>query len=101
MCGGAVKGHATAPSHTNTLFVFAPLGPLRPPRPSRCAPPPPRVCNFAIGQLFLGAVASFGVPTVYLFFAAVCFGCVAYVGRSVVETKGRSVAEIERLMAAA
>ena len=59
-----------------------------------------RVCNFAIGQLFLGAVASFGVPAVYLFFAAVCFACVAYVSRAVVETKGRSMAEIERLMAA-
>jgi hypothetical protein len=58
------------------------------------------VCNFAIGQLFLSAVAAFGVPAVYLFFAAVCFATVAFVGRSVVETKGRSLEEIELAMAA-
>lgn len=46
------------------------------------------VCNFAIGQLFLSAVAAFGVPAVYLFFAAICFACVGFVRRSVVETKG-------------
>lgn len=46
------------------------------------------VCNFAIGQLFLSAVAAVGVPGVYTFFAAVCFACVAFVGRFVVETKG-------------
>ena len=60
-----------------------------------------RVCNFAIGQLFLSAVGAFGVPAVYLFFAAVCFACVAWVGRAVVETKGRSLEEIELAMAAA
>ncbi|KAI7836406.1 hypothetical protein COHA_009737 [Chlorella ohadii] len=59
------------------------------------------VCNFAIGQLFLSAVGAFGVPAVYLFFAAVCFACVAWVGRAVVETKGRSLEEIELAMAAA
>lgn len=47
------------------------------------------VCNFAIGQLFLAAVTALGVPLVYLFFAAVCFACVAFVARAVVETKGR------------
>ncbi|PSC75514.1 Plastidic glucose transporter 4 [Micractinium conductrix] len=58
------------------------------------------VCNFAIGQLFLAAVSAFGVSTVYLFFAAVCFACVAFVGKAVVETKGRSLQEIELAMAA-
>lgn len=47
------------------------------------------ICNFAIGQLFLSAVSTFGVPLVYLFFAAVCFACCAFVARAVVETKGR------------
>ncbi|GAB4818024.1 hypothetical protein N2152v2_005070 [Parachlorella kessleri] len=59
------------------------------------------VCNFLIGQVFLGAVASFGVPAVYTFFAAVCFATVAFVKRSIVETKGRSLEEIEKDMAAA
>ncbi|EFN58991.1 hypothetical protein CHLNCDRAFT_55965 [Chlorella variabilis] len=56
------------------------------------------VCNFAIGQLFLSAVSAFGVPAVYLFFAAVCFACVAFVSKAVVETKGRSLEEIELAM---
>lgn len=57
------------------------------------------VCNFLVGQAFLGAVRTFGVPLVYLFFAGVCFATVAFVGRSLVETKGRSLEEIERDMA--
>lgn len=56
------------------------------------------ICNFAIGQLFLSAVSTFGVPLVYLFFAAVCFACCAFVARAVVETKGRSLEEIELAM---
>lgn len=59
------------------------------------------VCNFAIGQAFLGSVTRFGVPAVYLFFSAVCFACVMFVRRSVVETKGRSFEDIERQMAVA
>ena len=47
------------------------------------------VCNFAVGQLFLSAVAAVGVPGVYLFFAAACFACVAFASKAVVETKGR------------
>jgi len=58
------------------------------------------VCNFAIGQLFLSAVSAFGVPAIYLFFALVCFACVAFVSKNVVETKGRSLEEIEMAMAA-
>ena len=58
------------------------------------------VCNFAIGQLFLSAVSAFGVPACYLFVAVVCFACVAFIQRSVVETKGRSLEEIELAMAA-
>ncbi|KAL4437118.1 hypothetical protein ABPG75_004257 [Micractinium tetrahymenae] len=58
------------------------------------------VCNFAIGQLFLSAVSAFGVSACYLFFAVVCFACVAFIQRAVVETKGRSLEEIELAMAA-
>jgi sugar porter (SP) family MFS transporter len=45
--------------------------------------------NFAIGQLFLSAVAAVGVAWVYAAFAVVCFLAVWYVERGVVETKGR------------
>ena len=65
------------------------------PSPTPCL----QVCNFAIGQLFLGAVAAYGLPQVYLFFAAVCGACLAYVPGAVVETKGRSLEEIELAMA--
>ena len=57
------------------------------------------VCNFLVGQAFLGAVARFGIAAVYVFFAAVCFAAVAFVGARVVETKGRSLEDIELAMA--
>ncbi len=53
------------------------------------------ICNFLVGQVFLSAVSTFGVPTVYVFFAAICFITVAFVAKAVVETKGRSLEEIE------
>ena len=56
------------------------------------------VCNFGIGQLFLPAVAKFGLAGVYLFFAAVCAATVWYTRSQVVETKGLSLEEIERLL---
>ena len=36
------------------------------------------------------------MSTVYLFFAAVCAAAVVYVNGNVVETKGRSLEDIER-----
>ena len=57
------------------------------------------VCNFAIGQLFLPAVAKFGVSTVYLGFASVCVLASLFVQTAVLETKGRTLEEIERAMA--
>ena len=56
------------------------------------------VFNFGIGQLFLPAVSNFGLATVYLFFAAVCGVTVWYTKAQVVETKGLSLEEIERLL---
>jgi Sugar (and other) transporter len=53
------------------------------------------VCNFAIGQLFLPAVTKFGVSTVYLAFAAVCAAAVLFVQKFIVETKGKSLEQIE------
>lgn len=57
------------------------------------------VCNLIIGQVFLSSVQAFGVSRVYLFFALVCFASVTYVPRALVETKGRSLEEIELAMA--
>ena len=57
------------------------------------------ICNFAIGQLFLSAVTTFGVSGVYLGFAAVCLAAVTFIQAYIIETKGRSLEEIERAMA--
>ena len=56
------------------------------------------VFNFGIGQLFLPAVSKFGLAGVYLFFGAVCATTVLYTRAQVVETKGLSLEEIERLL---
>jgi len=55
-----------------------------------------QVCNFVIGLLFLRVVEKVGVSMVYLGFGAVCLGGTLYVAKNVVETKGRSLEEIER-----
>ena len=57
------------------------------------------VANFAIGQLFLPAVEKFGLPGVYLFFAAICFTTVGFTQSAVPETKGKSLEEVEALLA--
>jgi len=54
------------------------------------------ISNFLIGLMFLSVVKRFGVSTVYLFFSAVCAAAVLYVNSNVVETKGRSLEDIER-----
>ncbi|KAG0565315.1 hypothetical protein M758_8G176000 [Ceratodon purpureus] len=54
------------------------------------------VCNFIIGLLFLSVVEKVGVSVVYLGFGSVCLGGAFYVLNNVVETKGRSLEEIER-----
>ena len=55
-----------------------------------------QVCNFIIGLLFLSVVEKVGVSVVYLGFGSVCLGGAFYVLNNVVETKGRSLEEIER-----
>ena len=57
------------------------------------------VANFGIGQLFLPAVEKFGLSKVYLFFAAICFATVIFTQSTVPETKGKSLEEIEALLA--
>lgn len=54
------------------------------------------VSNFVIGLYFLSVVEKFGISKVYLGFAAVCLSAVLYIAGNVVETKGRSLEEIER-----
>ncbi|XP_042499773.1 plastidic glucose transporter 4 isoform X2 [Macadamia integrifolia] len=53
------------------------------------------VSNFVIGLYFLSMVTKYGISTVYLGFAAVCLLAVLYIAANVVETKGRSLEEIE------
>lgn len=53
------------------------------------------VSNFVIGLYFLSFVNKFGISMVYLGFATVCLLAVLYISRNVVETKGRSLEEIE------
>lgn len=51
--------------------------------------------NFIIGLYFLSLVTKFGISKVYLGFASVCLLAVLYITGNVVETKGRSLEEIE------
>jgi len=55
-----------------------------------------QVCNVVIGLLFLSVVEKVGVSLVYLGFGAVCLLGTLYVSKNVVETKGRTLEEIER-----
>lgn len=54
------------------------------------------VCNVMIGLLFLRVVEKVGVSLVYLGFGAVCLTGILFVSKNVVETKGRTLEEIER-----
>ncbi|KAL0709580.1 hypothetical protein Bca4012_016558 [Brassica carinata] len=53
------------------------------------------ISNFVIGLYFLSVVTKFGISSVYLGFAGVCVLAVIYIAGNVVETKGRSLEEIE------
>ncbi|KAJ9173049.1 hypothetical protein P3X46_016225 [Hevea brasiliensis] len=56
------------------------------------------ISNFFIGLYFLSVVNKFGISTVYLGFAAICLLAVLYIAGNVVETKGRSLEEIEHAL---
>ncbi|XP_030507559.1 plastidic glucose transporter 4 isoform X1 [Cannabis sativa] len=56
------------------------------------------ISNFVIGLYFLSVVNKFGISSVYLGFSAVCLLAVLYISGNVVETKGRSLEEIERAL---
>ncbi|KAL0910663.1 hypothetical protein M5K25_021665 [Dendrobium thyrsiflorum] len=53
------------------------------------------ISNFLIGLFFLSVVNKFGISIVYLGFSTVCLLAVLYIAGNVVETKGRSLEEIE------
>ncbi|KAJ4973405.1 hypothetical protein NE237_006579 [Protea cynaroides] len=53
------------------------------------------VTNFVIGLYFLSMVNKFGISTVYLGFAGICILALLYIAANVVETKGRSLEEIQ------
>lgn len=53
------------------------------------------VSNFVIGLYFLSVVNKFGISAVYFGFSSVCLLAVLYIRGNVVETKGRSLEEIE------
>ncbi|XP_071705871.1 plastidic glucose transporter 4-like [Rutidosis leptorrhynchoides] len=54
------------------------------------------ISNFVIGLYFLSVVTKFGISKVYLGFASISLVAVMYIGGNVVETKGRSLEDIER-----
>ncbi|XP_004288655.1 PREDICTED: plastidic glucose transporter 4 [Fragaria vesca subsp. vesca] len=56
------------------------------------------ISNFVIGLYFLSFVTKFGISSVYLGFSAVCLLAVLYIAGNVVETKGRSLEDIERAL---
>ncbi|EFH47964.1 GLT1 [Arabidopsis lyrata subsp. lyrata] len=58
------------------------------------------ISNFVIGLYFLSVVTRFGISSVYLGFAGVCVLAVLYIAGNVVETKGRSLEEIELALTA-
>lgn len=53
------------------------------------------VINFFMGLLFLRLLEQFGPQLLYSMFATFCLMAVAFVKRNVVETKGKSLQEIE------
>lgn len=56
------------------------------------------VCNFTIGATFLKAVNSLGLAGTYSIFGAVCLIGAIFTWTSVVETKGKSLEQIEAEM---
>ncbi|KAF5457468.1 hypothetical protein F2P56_021568 [Juglans regia] len=56
------------------------------------------ISNFVIGLYFLSVVNKFGISSVYLGFSTFCLLAVLYIAGNVVETKGRSLEEIERAL---
>ncbi|CAN1857428.1 Plastidic glucose transporter 4 [Linum perenne] len=56
------------------------------------------IANFVMGLYFLSTVNKYGISKVYLGFSCICLVAVVYIHNNVVETKGRSLEEIERAL---
>ena len=54
-----------------------------------------QVINFLVGLLFLRLLEQLGPQLLYSIFGTFCFMAVVFIKRNVVETKGRSLQEIE------
>jgi sugar porter (SP) family MFS transporter len=56
------------------------------------------ICNFFVGLCFLPIVTKYGVSSVYVGFAFVCLLAMFYINNFLIETKGKSLEEIERVL---
>lgn len=57
------------------------------------------VCNFAVGQFFDYARVQWGAAGIFAFFGAMCAVAVVFIKSSVPETKGRSLEEVQAMLA--
>lgn len=57
------------------------------------------VCNFAVGQFFDYARVQWGAAGIFAFFGAMCAVAVLFIKSSVPETKGRSLEEVQAMLA--
>jgi MFS family permease len=58
------------------------------------------VANFLVGLMFLHLLETLGAGILYTFFTTVCLAAALFVKKNVLETKGRSLEEIESLLLA-
>jgi hypothetical protein len=58
------------------------------------------MANFVVGLMFLQLLKTLGTGLLYTFFTLVCLAAALFVKQNVVETKGRSLEEIESLLLA-
>lgn len=54
-----------------------------------------QVANFLVGLTFLHLLNTLGTGLLYSFFTLICFSATLFVKQNVVETKGRTLEEIE------
>jgi hypothetical protein len=57
-----------------------------------------QVANFLVGLTFLHLLNTLGTGLLYSFFTLICFSATLFVKQNVVETKGRTLEEIECML---
>ena len=90
-----LAGIGTLPSSPNSCIIYVFSSALTAGKAVSLAMAVHWIFNLGIGQLFLPSVNKFGLPAVYIFFAAICASTVLYTKSQVPETKGLSLEEIE------